>query len=118
MVGCRSSCLNQSKPSPGPVLTLMSSSVEVDSFSLRIYINCAIKSLYLFRQCDVNNLVNCAIKSLYVFHQCDIINLVNCAIKSFCVFRHFCAQNSNLDFNSCFKFKFCVHKCVYSKDVL
>ena len=34
MVGCRSSRLNQNKPFPGPVLTLMSSSAEFYSFSL------------------------------------------------------------------------------------
>ena len=34
MVGCRSSRLNQNKPFPGPVSTLMSSSAEFYSFSL------------------------------------------------------------------------------------
>ena len=75
MVGCRSSRLNQNKPFSGPVSTLMSFSAEFYSFSLSgrlravglnsltrlstvIYMNCAIKSLYLLRQCDVDNLIN------------------------------------------------------------
>ena len=75
MVGCRSSRLNLNKPFSGPVSTLMSSSAEFYSFSLSgrlravglnaltrlstvIYMGCAIKSLYLLRQCDVDNLVN------------------------------------------------------------
>ena len=94
MVGCRSSRLNLDKPFSGPVSTLMSSSAEFYSFSLSgrlravglnaltrlsavIYMNCAIKSLYLLRQCDVDNLVNCAIKSLYLLGRCDVDNLVN-----------------------------------------
>ena len=75
MVGCRSSRLNQNKPFSGPVSTLMSFSAEFYSFSLSgrlravglnsltrlstvIYMNCAIKSLYLLRQCHVDNLIN------------------------------------------------------------
>ena len=75
MVGCRSSHLNLSKPFSGPVSTLMSSSAEFYSFSLSgrlhaiglnaltclstvIYMVCAIKSVYLLRQCDVDNLIN------------------------------------------------------------
>ena len=75
MVGCRSSRLNQNKPFSGPVLTLMSSSAEFCSFSLSvrlcaiglnaltrlstvIYINCAVKSLYMLRQLDIDNLIN------------------------------------------------------------
>ena len=78
MVGCRSSRLNLNKPFSGPVSTLMSSSAEFYSFSLSgrlravglnaltrlstfIYMDGAIKSLYLLRQCDVDNLVNSAI---------------------------------------------------------
>jgi len=81
MVGCRSSRLNLNKLFSGPVSTLMSSSAEFYSFSLSgrlravglnaltrlstvIYMICAIKSLYLLRQCDVDDLVNCPIKSL------------------------------------------------------
>ena len=94
MVGCRSSRLNLNKPFSGPVSTLMSSSAEFYSFSLSsrlhavglnaltrlstvIYMDCAIKSLYLLRQCDIDNLVNSAIKSLYLLCQCDVNNLVN-----------------------------------------
>ena len=94
MVGCRSSRLNLKKPFSGPVSTLMSSSAEFYSFSLSgrlravglnaltrlstvIYMNGVIKSLYLLRQCDVDNLVNCAIKSLYLLRQCDVDNLIN-----------------------------------------
>ena len=75
MVGCRSSRLNQNKPFSGPVSTLMSSSAEFYSLSLSgrlravglnaltrlstvIYMDCAIKSLHLLRQCDVDNLVD------------------------------------------------------------
>ena len=74
MVGCRSSRLNQNKLFSGPVATSMSSPAEYYSFSLSgrlravalnaltrlstvICMNCAIKSLYLFRQCDVDNLM-------------------------------------------------------------
>jgi len=42
-----------------------------------IYMICAIKSLHLFRQCDIDDLVNCPIKSLYLLRQCDVDNLVN-----------------------------------------
>ena len=64
MLGCRSSLLNQNKPFSGPVSDFMSSSAEFYSFSLFgrlravglnaltrlstvIYMDCAIKSLYL-----------------------------------------------------------------------
>ena len=94
MVGCRSSRLSLNKPFSGPVSTLMSSSAEFYSFSLSgrlhavglnaltrlstvIYMNGVIKSLYLLRQCDVDNLVNCAIESLYLLRQCNVDNLVN-----------------------------------------
>ena len=104
MVGCRSSRLTLNKPFSGPVSTLMSSSEEFYSFGLSgrfravglnaltrlstaIYMNCVIKSLYLLRQCDVDNLVNCEIKSLYLLRQCDVDNLVNCAIKSLYLLR-------------------------------
>ena len=49
----------------------------ITSLSTVIYMNGVIKSLYLLRQCDVDNLVNCAIKSLYLLRQCDVDNLVN-----------------------------------------
>ena len=75
MVGCQSSRLNLNKPFSGPVSTLMSSLAAFYSFSLSgclravglnaltrlstvIYMNCVIKSLYLLRRCDVDNLVN------------------------------------------------------------
>ena len=75
MAGCRSSRLNQNKPFSGLVSSLMSSLAEFYSFSLSgrlravgldaltrlstvINVDCAIKSLYLLRQCDVDNLVN------------------------------------------------------------
>lgn len=94
MVGCRSSRLNLNKPFSGPVSTLMSSSADFYSFSLSgrlravglnaltrlstlIYMICVIKSLYLLRQSDVDDLVNCAIKSLYLLRQCDVDNLLN-----------------------------------------
>ena len=75
MVGCGSSGLNQNKPFSGEVSTLMCFSAEFYSFSLFgrlralglnaltrlstvIYVNCAIKSLYLLRLCDVDNFIN------------------------------------------------------------
>ena len=93
MVGCPSSRLNLNKPFSA-VSTFMSSSAEFYSFSLSgclravglnaltrlstaIYMDCAIKSLYLLCQYGVDNLVNFAIKSLYLLRQCGVNNLVN-----------------------------------------